>query len=145
MECALKLAWDTFVQFEAPDYGSEGTESFRGDIIENEGFHENCRNGSNRLWGAFDGDKLVGIFGMRGVGHICLVFTDENYHRRGVASAIFRQLLADIKRENSELGQLTLNSSPCGKSFYHHGGFRDADVEKTVNGIRFTPMIYTIK
>ncbi len=144
LEMALTLAWETFLQFEAPDYGPEGTESFRKDIIENPAFHESCRQGRNRMWGAFDGEKLVGIFVMRRASHICLVFTHRDYHRNGVATAIFHQLLQDVKQENPELFQLTLNSSPYGKAFYHHVGFRDADAERVMNGIRYTPMIYDL-
>lgn len=32
---ALNLIWETFLQFEAPDYSDEGVKSFR-DFIENE-------------------------------------------------------------------------------------------------------------
>lgn len=145
LERALALAWDTFMRFEAPDYGSLGVETFRRDIMDNLQFHNNCRNGNNRMWGALDGDKLVGIFVMRGISHICLVFTHHAYHRQGIATAIFQKLLADVREENPELKQLTLNSSPYGKPFYHHVGFRDADAEKTIDGIRFTPMLYVLK
>ena len=141
---AMELAMDTFLRFEAPDYGPEGVESFRKDIIENEAFLESCRSGENRLWGAFDGETLAGIFGMRGSSHICLVFTRHDYHRMGVATAIFRKLLADLRQKDPQLRQITLNSSPYGKPFYHHVGFRDADVEKTINGIRFTAMVYDL-
>ena len=144
VEAAMELAMDTFLRFEAPDYGVEGVETFRRDIIENEQFLQNCRNGVNRMWGAFEGEKLVGIFGMRGESHICLVFTHCDYHRQGIATGIFRQLLVDVRKENPQLTHLTLNSSPYGKPFYHRIGFRDADVEKTLNGIRFTPMRYEL-
>lgn len=141
---ALELAMDTFLRFEAPDYGPEGVETFRRDIIENSEFCENCRNGSNRIWGAFDGDDLVGIFGLRGESHICLVFTHHAYHRQGIASAIFSRLLADIRRDNPNLTRITLNSSPYGKPFYLRTGFCPTDEEKTINGIRFTPMEYLL-
>ncbi len=144
LEQALVLAWETFLEFEAPDYAPEGTEAFRKDIIDNHTFHENCRQGRNRMWGAFDGAKLAGIFVMRGTSHICLVFTHRDYHRKGIATAIFHRLLQDVRQENPELSNLTLNSSPYGKAFYHHVGFRDADAEQTMNGIRYTPMIYDL-
>lgn len=144
LDAAMELAWDTYLRYEAPDYGPEGVETFRRDIIENETFHANCRSGSNRMWGAFDEEKLIGLFAMRGISHICLVFTHHGYHRRGVASAIFQKLLVDVRKENPELKQLTLNSSPYGKPFYDHAGFRDADVEKTINGIRSTAMVYDL-
>ena len=142
LEAAFDLAMDTFLRYEAPDYGPEGVATFRRDIIENPEFHSNCRNGSNRIWGAFDGETLIGIFGMRGPSHICLVFTREGYHRQGVATAIFRKLLADFRQENPDLTKITLNSSPYGKPFYLHAGFQPTDEEKTINGIRFTPMEY---
>lgn len=142
LEAALELEMDTFLRFEAPDYGPEGVDTFRRDIIDNPQFHEDCRNGKNRIWGAVDGDKLVGIFGMRGKSHICLVFTHHAYHRRGVASAIFRKLLADVRQEDPQLQKITLNSSPYGKPFYLKVGFQMVEAEKTINGIRFTPMEY---
>ena len=145
LDAALKLAWDTYLRFEAPDYGPEGVETFRKDIVENEAFHAACLSGENRMWGAFDGGKLVGLFAMRGKSHIVLVFTHHAYHRQGVASGIFKVLLEDVKRTNPELKMLTLNSSPYGKPFYLHEGFTEVDSEKTINGIRFTAMEYLIK
>lgn len=144
VESAMQLAMDTFLKYEAPDYGEAGVDTFRRDIIENDAFLQNCRNGVNRLWGAFEEEKLVGIFGMRGESHICPVFTHCDYHRQGIATAIFHQLLADVKKENPQITQLTLNSSPYGKPFYHRVGFRDVDSEKTINGIRFTAMVYEL-
>lgn len=144
VDTALILAWNTFLLFEAPDYGLKGVEAFKRDIIENDKFKEACRRGVNRMWGAFDGEKLVGFFGMHGKSHICLVFTDKDYHRRGIATAIFNRLINDVKAENPEVKRITLNGSPYGKPFYHHVGFVDTDVEKTVDGIRFTAMEYRI-
>lgn len=141
---ALELAMETFLRYEAPDYGPEGVESFRRDIIDNPQFHENCCNGYNRIWGAFDGETLIGIFGMRGESHICLVFTRHGYHRQGIATGIFHQLLSDVRRENPDLTRITLNSSPYGMPYYLHTGFRPTDVEKNINGIRFTPMEYIL-
>ena len=64
---ALALAWSTFMEFEAPDYAPEGVQTFRRDMMEDGMFKEACRNGDNRMWGAFDENKLVSIFVMKGV------------------------------------------------------------------------------
>lgn len=144
LDAALALAWEVFLEYEAPDYGPAGVESFRRDVLENETFRAACRRGENRMWGAFDGAKLVGLFVMRGPAHICLVFTHGSYHRRGIATAIFHRLLEDLRRENPEVRRLSLNSSPYGRPFYRHLGFTDTDREQTVDGIRFTPMAYVI-
>jgi GNAT superfamily N-acetyltransferase len=144
LELALELAWNTYIEFEAPDYSPEGITTFKHDIMENDEFKNACRDGTNRMWGAFAAEKLVGIFIMRGTSHICMVFTHREYHRKGIATAIFQRLIHDVKAENPEISRLTLNSSPYGKPFYHHVGFVDTDVERIIDGIRFTPMSYDL-
>ena len=65
-----------------------------------------------QYYGAFDGEKLIG-------------------------EIAFRRLLEDYPDET-----ITLNSSPFGLPFYKAIGFVETEEEKTVNGIRFTPMKY---
>lgn len=144
VEAALDLALDTFLAFEAPDYGPEGVKSFRRDIIDNAAFRAACMDGTNRMWGALDGTRIIGLMAMRGESHIVLVFTHRDYHRQGVASAILQRLLEDVRRENPAIRRLTLNSSPYGLPFYLHAGFRAADAERTIDGIRFTAMTYDL-
>ena len=57
---ALSLAWEVFMQFEAPDYGPEGVETFKRDIVGNSEFISKCQQGiclfmplsmATRLWG----------------------------------------------------------------------------------------------
>ena len=141
---ALALALEVFMQFEAPDYRPEGVVTFKRDIIENEAFIADCKRGLCPIYGAFDDNKLIGIIGMRSKTHINLVFVKRDYHRQGVATAIFRFLLNDLLRENPNLHEITLNSSPYGKPFYLHIGFVPLSDEQEINGIRFTPMKYVI-
>lgn len=141
---ALALALEVFMQFEAPDYRPEGVDTFKRDIIQNDGFIADCKQGVCPIYAAFDGDKIIGIIGMRTKTHINLVFVKKEYHRQGVASAIFRFLLRDLLGENPELDEITLNSSPYGKPFYLHLGFVPLSEEKELNGIKFTPMKYIL-
>ena len=141
---ALDLAMDTYLEFEAPDYGPEGVTTFRRDIYDNAAFRAACMDGTNRMWGALDGGRIVGLMAMRGESHIVLVFTHRDYHRQGVASAILQALLSDVRRENPALRRLTLNSSPYGLPFYLQASFQPAGPEQTINGIRFTPMTYDL-
>lgn len=144
IDSALQLAWATYQEFEAPDYGPEGVETFNKDILDNEDFRCACMNGDNQLWGAFDDRRLIGFACIRNQAHICLFFVHKDYHRKGVATAIWRQLLADVLRNNPKINQLTVNSSPYAIPFYCHLGWEPAGQEKTLNGIRFTPLIYRI-
>ena len=141
----LALAFEVFMQFEAPDYKPEGVETFKRDITQNQEFISACRHGICPIYAAFDKGKIIGIIGMRSSKtHINLVFTKKEYHRQGVATAIFRYLLSDILKENPSLREITLNSSPYGKPFYLHLGFVPLSEEQEIDGIRFTPMKYTI-
>ena len=143
---AMSLAWEVFMQFEAPDYAPEGVTSFRRDITDNEEFIEKCKQGKCPIYAAFDGEKMIGIIGMReSKTHINLVFVRKEYHRKGIATAIFKFLLADILAENPTLDAITLNSSPYGKPFYLHIGFEPQSDEQEIDGIRFTPMKYIIR
>ena len=145
VDSAMALALEVFMEFEAPDYGPEGVESFKKDIVENPEYLENARKGVCPIYGAFDGGKIVALMGMRSSKtHINLVFTKKEYHRKGIARAIFQFLLADVLTENPSLESLTLNSSPYGLPFYLKIGFVPQSEEQTINGIRFTPMKYII-
>ena len=146
VEEAMELALEVFMQFEAPDYGDAGVETFKRDIVENPPFIDDAKNGLCPIYAAFDGDKMVALIGMRSSKtHINLVFTKKEYHRKGIATAIFKFLLNDLLNENPSLNELTLNSSPYGLPFYISLGFIPLSEEQEINGIRFTPMKYIIK
>ena len=129
---ALRLAWAVFSEFEAPDYAPEGTEVFRR-CLSDDGYLDGLV-----YYGAFDGKKLVGMLGIRGAKrHICFFFVDGRYHRLGIGTRLFERMREDFRGET-----LTLNSSPYGVPFYRSLGFTATGGEQTVDGIRFTPMIY---
>ena len=142
---ALSLALEVFMQFEAPDYKPEGVETFKRDIVENKEFIANCKQGICPIYAAFDDGRIIGIIGMRsGKTHINLVFTKKEYHRQGVATAIFNFLVDDLLKENPDLREITLNSSPYGKPFYLHLGFMPLSEELETDGIIYTPMKYVV-
>ena len=129
---ALDLAWRVFSEYESPDYGEEGIEEFRK-CLHDEGYLAGIE-----YYGAFDGERLIGLVGIRSdKKHICFFFVDGKYHRRGIGTKLFKAVRQDYPNQT-----ITLNSSPYGVPFYHALGFTDTDKEQTVNGIRFTPMKY---
>ena len=131
-QAALDLAWVVFSEYESPDYSAEGTEEFRK-CLHDEGYLNGLQ-----YYGAFDGMRLIGEIAIRpDRKHICFFFVDGRYHRRGIGTRMFRRLLEDYPDE-----AITLNSSPYGLPFYKAIGFVPTDEERTVNGIRFTPMKY---
>ena len=78
VESAMGLALEVFMQFEAPDYHPSGVETFKRDIVENPEYLEKARQGVCPVYGAFDGEKIVALIGMRSDRkHINLVFTKK--------------------------------------------------------------------
>ena len=129
---ALDLAWRVFSEYESPDYSKEGIEEFKKCL------HDEEYLDGIEYYGAFDGERLIGLVGIRSdKKHICFFFVDGKYHRRGIGTQLFKAVRQDYPNQT-----ITLNSSPYGVPFYHALGFIDTDKEQTVNGIWFTPMKY---
>ena len=132
IEAAHNLAWEVFLEFEAPDYPPEGVEEFR-QTLKNEEYLANLR-----YYGAFVADELAGILTIRETAnHICFFFVDRKYQRQGIGTKLFRYVLEDFAGQT-----ITLNSAPYGLPFYKKLGFVETDSEQSMNGIRFTPMEY---
>lgn len=131
---ALELVWKVFSEYESPDYDSEGTEEFHK-CLHNEKYLDGIE-----YYGAFVGEQLIGTIGIRADKmHICFFFVDGDYHRKGVGTKMFHYMMKDYSDKT-----ITVNSSPYGVPFYKAVGFETTEEEKTVNGIRFTPMEYRI-
>ena len=132
---ALELTWKVFSEYEAPDYAPEGTEEFRKCL------HDEEYLAGIEYYGAYNGEKLIGVIGIRAdKNHICFFFVDGSYHRKGIGTELFGYMMKDYSGKT-----ITVNSSPYGVPFYKAIGFVTVDEEKTVNGIRFTPMEYRKK
>ena len=134
----MKLAWDTFVRFDAPDYSQEGIDNFYN-FIHDEMLRNMFVAGHYQLFVAMDEGRYVGMLSLREKKHISLLFVDEKYHRHGVASALLKFVCKYALSEEGE-ERLTVNASPYAVDFYHKKGFRDLQGETVADGIRFTPM-----
>ena len=66
---AIDLIWQTFLQFEAPDYSEEGVKSFQ-EFIENKEIVKTLE-----FWGAYDEEELKGVIATNeNRKHICCFF-----------------------------------------------------------------------
>ncbi len=134
---AIALAWRIFLQFEAPGYTTAGIRSFK-DFIEDPKLKKQFISGEYAAFGAFYKAQMVGMMGIRNGNHISLLFVDERYHKKGVATALFSYFLQQEKMQ--EISSFTVNAAPYAVGFYHKLGFCDDDKEVVADGIRFTPM-----
>ncbi len=135
IDTALQLIWEVFLEFEAPDYSEEGVKTFEN-FLKNELIIYELD-----FYGAFIDNELVGVIAMRNQTHITMLFTKKEFHRKGIAKALFNNILEIT--ENSEKKVFTVNSSPYAVEFYHKLGFKNIDEQSTIDGIIFTPMKFS--
>ncbi len=129
MKDALKLVWETFLIYEAPDYTEEGIQEFKRTIDDSEWVNK------RDFYGAFIDNKVVGVIATKDLNHIALFFVDGNYHRQGIGKQLFK-LITDLNIDNF----FTVNSSPYAHEVYKHLGFKDTDTLQTFHGLKFYPM-----
>lgn len=137
---ALELIWLVFQEFEAPDYSEQGVETFK-DFISYDSIIEMVDKGELIFWGFFTCHNLTGVIAIRGISHISMFFVKKEYQRQGIARKLFQTVVEHCQTDDS-INNITVNSSPYAVEVYHHLGFKDANTEQTVNGMRFTSMEY---
>lgn len=137
-EPAMKLAWETFLVFEAKEYGEEGTQSFR-DFISDQWLKNMFLKGQYQMLVALENEKVVGFITVRNTTHISLLFVDRNYHRRGIGRMLIQKMGEYLI---SEIGvdYMTVDSSPYAEEFYHKLGFWNLAPQQKKQGIIFTSM-----
>ena len=127
---ALALALDVFMQYVAPDYSSEGVETFRSFVSGTEATE------SLALYGAYEGEAVAVMIATRNNGaYITLFFVDSRYHRRGVGRALMQKVI-DLCPDDV----ITVHSSPYAVEVYKKLGFSAICEERLNDGIRYTPM-----
>ena len=134
MQEALKLVWETFLEYEAPDYTKEGIAEFKR-CIEDKSWIE-----QREFIGAFESTTIVGVIATKDITHIALFFVDGKHHKQGIGRKLYEEVLS-----RNTKGYFTVNSSPYAHEVYKHLGFVDTDTEQCVNGLRFIPMKMEIK
>ena len=108
---ALPLVWKVFDEYEAVNYPTSGTQAF-WNAIHDEGFLSQLS-----AYGAFDGEKLIGILALKNEGsHIALFFVDGAYHRQGVGRLLWDTFPAESDNKTAEA--------------------------QTESGIQFVPMVF---
>lgn len=140
---SLKLAENVFMEFEAKDYPPEGTESFKA-FLYCEETEKRFLCGNMIIWGAFVENRQIATFAIRDESHLSLAFVDKDYHRKGIATALWNEALSYIS-QSGKINEITVNSSPYGLPFYKKIGFKEVAKEQLSDGIKYIPMKYIIE
>lgn len=139
LEQASSLVWRVFTEFVAPGYSLEGIETFRK-FIQPVEMNKSLESGRFFFLGFFDDERLVGVIAMRDFNHVSLLFVDKAYHCRGIAKELFKIAINKCIYRNSDLTEITVNSSPYAVNIYKKLGFYITSEETTKDGITYIPM-----
>jgi len=133
---AFNLVEKVFNEFVASDYSSEGIETFFR--LVNVAYIESLESRNGFMYGAFNGDRLVGVLAVRDRNYISLFFIDSDFQGMGFG----RKLFDVVRKEIALNGEFVINvhSSPFAVPIYETFGFSKIDIEQCEAGIRYTPM-----
>ena len=139
---ALDLCRRVFLEFEAPDYGLEGTDAFLR-FLDPAQMERMAASGLLAFFGHWSAGVLTGTGAVRDRRHISLLFVEGRFHRRGIGSALLEAMTDFCRRAGTR--EITVNASPFAAGFYQNRGFRPLDGEQRADGIRFIPMARVLK
>lgn len=132
-----------FDEFVAPGYSKKASKTFRRQTRRQSHIAE-LREGELRLVAETLVDEargeLVGVIGVRDVSHIHWLWVRKDWHRRGVASILMANVIAEVRRKKPDAVSITLNSSPFAIPVYRRLGFRITGEEFDQEGLICTPM-----
>ena len=140
-ELATALVWRVFLRCNAKDYEQEGIESFLN-FISDEHLKQFCRLEEFEMFGAYRGQKPIGVCLLRKAAHISLLFVETEYQKRGIGKELVCYASALVKQRGG--GHLTVNATPFAKAFYEKLGFIMAGEETLKEGVRYYPMILNL-
>ncbi len=138
----MKMIWRTFIKFEGKDYSEEGIKNFFAFITDDD-LYISFLKGEYQLMVALCDGEIIGAGSIRNGHVLSLLFVDENFHHRGVGSAILSKLCDYLKREAGER-YISLMAAPYAVEFYRKQGFKAVRPEMEISGIRVTPMEKTL-
>ncbi len=88
-------------------------------------------------------DGILGMLDIRNYDHICLFFVARDFQGRGIGRGLLDRATADCLENNAK--RLDVNSSLFAAPIYEKLGFIQSKPEQLLNGIRFVPMVKTLK
>ncbi len=137
-----QLVVRAFRQSVAVLYSPEGVTEFlrfaKSEAIKERG-KKDCQ-----VFMADTGREICGIVDVRDYDHILMLFVEHEAQRLGIGRRLLNLAVDVCRKENPQLREVTVNSSPNAVKAYRRFGFAVTSPEKEKKGLRFTPMKMTI-
>jgi GNAT superfamily N-acetyltransferase len=140
---ACRLAREVFHEFVAPLYSKEGVEEFLRYVDPAPMATRAASNHVTLL--AEDAGQLLGVIELRDFNHVSLLFVRRGAQGKGVARRLLREALRLIRENRPAMDAVSVHSSPNAVAAYEKLGFRAQEPEKVTRGIRYVPMILSLR
>jgi GNAT superfamily N-acetyltransferase len=139
----VDLVLRVFDEFIAPQYSQQGIAEFKKFACANT-LADRFRAG-NLILLAESGQGIIGVIEIRENDHIAKLFVEKSHQRKGIAKELLLRSIEICRKRKPEINRITVNSSPNAFGAYQKMGFTGVRDEKTVNGIRFIPMVLALE
>jgi GNAT superfamily N-acetyltransferase len=141
-EAVCHLVARVFCEFVAPHYGPEGVAEFLQYLTPAELWKR--LHHDHFLLVAEDHGKLAGVIEIYDNNHISLLFVDKPHHGQGIARTLLNLALAECRRRNPALDEVSVHATPNAVPIYAHLGFQPIAPEQCKQGMRFVPMLLSL-
>lgn len=132
------LVASTFQHDVAPHYSQEGIHEFLSYANPEALKTRLARN--HVVLVAYQDESIVGMIELRDYCHVSLLFVDPIRQRNGIGLMLMTEALRLIRIHDSEVHEVTVNSSPNAVEAYKRFGFQVTGDLQVKNGIGFVPM-----
>ncbi len=119
------------VDWDVPDFYPEGDgeHTLKRQV---DGLREPLLKDGGVLYGALDGDRVVGLAALRydlrpGMDQLLYLMVSNGYRRRGIANRLAKELLRAARERGTERLYVTATPSESAVGFYVQLGFRPTD------------------
>ena len=136
----IKTVYDEFV---APDYTLNGN-AFFYTYIQPSNFVQRFTITKNIIVTAIADSQIVGMIEIRGTNMVSLLFVQKEFHKQGVARALLKEALSQIRLRKPDLSELHVHASPYSISVYENLGFVGVGDLQEDNGIKYLAMKETL-
>lgn len=95
-----------------------------------------------------DSTSILGLIEMdmgRKKPHVCLLFVDPRFHKKGIARQLFSRAVSETKLRRPDASVIDVHSSPFAVPVYRKLGFVETAPWTRQNGLVFAPMECRIK
>ena len=134
----IQLVQKTFDQCVAPGFTEEGISQFYK-YASTEALSQRSKEESFTII-AKEKNQIVGIIEIKDQNHVSMFFVSTELQGKGVGKKLFHEAITHIKKQNPQVKELTVNSSPNAVEAYRKLGFIPRSEEQCADGIRFVPM-----